>query len=236
MKKYNLKTFELSQASLFYWDKIEKANWFLENVIDTASEDLEGRLVQRLLEEPVGDGGQWDMAANLVRKYGLVPRELYPDSYHARSSRDMDKLITAKLREQALTLRKIARSKNIAVSATLMDAKDEFLQEIHGILTIMLGPPPFPRKSFDWEYYDGNGKYHKLTMSPLEFAAGLSSRECVRACNGTDVGELFSLINDPRNEYGKLLTVDRLGNVVGGRPTTYINVDMDVSYAVVLRF
>lgn len=72
MRQYNLKEFELSQAYLFYWDKIEKANFFLEQIIDTAGEDLDGRLVQTLLQDPVGDGGQWDMVANLVQKYGLV--------------------------------------------------------------------------------------------------------------------------------------------------------------------
>lgn len=72
IRKYNLKEFELSQGYLFYWDKLEKANYFLEQILETAEEDLEGRLVQRLLESPVGDGGQWDMAANLLEKYGLV--------------------------------------------------------------------------------------------------------------------------------------------------------------------
>lgn len=72
MRKHNLKDFQLSQAYLFYWDKLEKANYFLEQILDTASDDLEGRLVQTLLASPVGDGGQWDMAANLVEKYGLV--------------------------------------------------------------------------------------------------------------------------------------------------------------------
>lgn len=72
MRQYNLKEFELSQAYIFYWDKIEKANWFLENVLDSADEDLDSRLVQELLSSPVSDGGQWDMAANLVQKYGLV--------------------------------------------------------------------------------------------------------------------------------------------------------------------
>lgn len=72
MKRYNLKEFELSQAYLFYWDKLEKANYLLEQILDTVDEDLEGRLVQTLLASPVGDGGQWDMVANLVEKYGLV--------------------------------------------------------------------------------------------------------------------------------------------------------------------
>lgn len=76
MRRYNLKEFELSQAYLFYWDKIEKANYFLEQILDTVDEDLEGRLIQTLIDGPVGDGGQWDMVANLVEKYGLVrPRK-----------------------------------------------------------------------------------------------------------------------------------------------------------------
>ena len=74
MRRYNLKDFQLSQAYLFYWDKLEKANYFLEQILDTATEDLDGRLVQNLLQSPVGDGGQWDMVANLVEKYGLVRR------------------------------------------------------------------------------------------------------------------------------------------------------------------
>ena len=72
MRKHNLKNFQLSQSYLFFWDKLEKANYFLENILDTVEEPLDGRLVQRLMLDPVGDGGQWDMVANLVQKYGLV--------------------------------------------------------------------------------------------------------------------------------------------------------------------
>lgn len=72
MRRYNLKEFELSQSYLFFWDKLEKANYFLEQILDTTTEELDGRLVQTLMASPVGDGGQWDMVANLVEKYGLV--------------------------------------------------------------------------------------------------------------------------------------------------------------------
>lgn len=72
MRRYNLKEFELSQSYLFFWDKLEKANYFLEQILDTTNEELDGRLVQALMASPVGDGGQWDMVANLVEKYGLV--------------------------------------------------------------------------------------------------------------------------------------------------------------------
>ena len=86
MRKYNLKEFELSQAYLFYWDKIEKANWFLEQIIDTTDEDLDGRLIQRILEDPVSDGGQWDMVANLVEKYGLVSPCRRSEEHHSKYS------------------------------------------------------------------------------------------------------------------------------------------------------
>ena len=77
MRRHSLKDFELSQAYLFFWDKLEKANFFLEQVADTAEEPLDGRLVKALMASPAGDGGQWDMVANLVDKYGLV--RLYLD-------------------------------------------------------------------------------------------------------------------------------------------------------------
>ncbi|OXV05854.1 hypothetical protein Egran_06381 [Elaphomyces granulatus] len=227
MKKYSLKEFELSQAYLFYWDKIEKANWFLEHVIDTAEEDLDSRLIQELFGKPVQDGGQWDMVANLVNKYGLVPQSLYPDSYNAKNSSKLVSLMTTKLREQALVLRDLARSKSSRADVLLSEKKDKFLQEIHGILTIMLGPPPSPEKKFTWDFYDANGNFHRLSLSPLEFAMGLSSKDSLRACGGINVHELFSLVNDPRNPYERLLTVDRLGNISGGRSITYVNVDMD---------
>lgn len=86
MKKHNLKEFELSQAYLFFWDKLEKANYFLEQIIDTAGESLDSRLVQEILKAPVSDGGQWDMVANLVTKYGLV--------YSSRS-RSLSRSLTA---------------------------------------------------------------------------------------------------------------------------------------------
>lgn len=226
MKKYNLKEFELSQAYLFYWDKIEKANWFLENIIDTADQDLESRLVQELLSNPVNDGGQWDFVANLVNKYGLVPQVLYPDNYHAKNSSKLDSIITSKLRDQALVLRSLARKGSIA-DGLVARHKEAFLQEIHSILTILLGPPPQPDAKFTWDYLDADGKYHQVSATPLEFASTLSDKETVRACGGTDVNRLFSLVNDPRHEYLRLLTVDRLGNVVGGRPITYVNVDLN---------
>ncbi|KAJ0415142.1 peptidase C1B, bleomycin hydrolase [Aspergillus carlsbadensis] len=223
MKAYNLREFELSQAYLFYWDKIEKANYFLETIIETAHEDLSGRLVQKLCQDPVTDGGQWDMVANLVRKYGLVPQALYPDSYHAQNSSKMNWLITAKLREHALILRRLAQSSNPSEQAQIESAKQQFLQEIHSLVTLMLGPPPSPEKEFVWQFLDADGKAREVRQTPLEFAQPVNVS---RSQSKVSPGRMFSLVNDPRNEYNRLLTVDKLGNIVEGRPLSYVNVEM----------
>lgn len=137
----------------------------------------------------------------------------------------MGHLITTKLREDALILRGLVSSRTTS-SDIIQKAKLKMLEEIHLILTLMLGPPPTPNKCFTWDYYDADGKFHSLSTDPMSFASSLSSAAAVRANGGTDVNKLFSLVNDPRNEYGRLLTVDRLGNVKGGRPTAYVNVQM----------
>lgn len=224
MKKYNLENFQLSQAYLFFWDKLEKANYFLESIIETTDKPLDGRLLQSLMSGPVGDGGQWDMAANLVKKYGLVPQSLYPDAFNAENSATMSRLITTKLREDSLRLRAIVKSSS---PKDLASAKDHMLQEVHRILTLMLGPPPSPSKAFEWEFYDKDKKFHSVTITPKDFAAQLSDTKTVKA-TGTDVNTLFSLVHDPRNPFYRLLTVEYLGNVSDGREITYINVPMSV--------
>ena len=224
MKRHNLDKFELSQAYLFFYDKLEKANFFLEQILDTVNEDLDTRLVQTLLASPVSDGGQWDMVYNLVNKYGLVPQVLYPDSFNAQSSSAINSLITTKLREDALQLRALAASSKGKEIAAI---KEKMMREIHLILTLTLGPPPSPTTEFTWSYLDKSGVSHEMKSTPVAFSKELSSPKSIRITNST-VHDMFSLVNDPRNEYNTLLTVDRLGNIIGGRGITYVNVTMDV--------
>lgn len=221
MKRHNLEKFELSQAYLFFYHKLEKANFFLEQILDTVEEPLDGRLVQTLLGSPVGDGGQWDMVYNLVEKYGLVPQVLYPDSFNAMASSAINSLITTKLREDALKLRSLVTSgtKNVK---EITAVKDKMMKEVHLILTLTLGPPPAPDAEFSWDYVDKYGNAKTLKTTPKAFAGEMSSSQAVRV-TGQSVKEMFSLVNDPRNEYGTLLTVSRLGNIVGGRGITYVN-------------
>lgn len=210
-QKYDIQSFELSQNYLFFWDKVEKANYFLESVLDTVEEDVDSRIVGALMASPVGDGGQWDMVVNLVAKYGIVPQSLYPDSWNAASSGIMDRLLTTKLREDALALRRY--KSDGADESKIVEVKEKMMQDIVRVLTLCLGPPPAADEKFTWEFYDSAHKLKTVSLTPVEFA------------DTTHVKKFISLVNDPRNEYNRLLTVDHLGNVWDGRPITYVNVD-----------
>lgn len=99
MKAHNLEEFEFSQAYLFYWDKIERCNYFLNNVVETArrNEPVDGRLVSFLLHDPTCDGGQWNMICNLINKYGLVPKKCFPESYSCESSVRLNAVLKSKV-------------------------------------------------------------------------------------------------------------------------------------------
>ncbi|KAI9357500.1 peptidase C1B, bleomycin hydrolase [Pilaira anomala] len=216
INKYKLNDdFELSQSYLFFYDKLEKSNWFLENMIDLAHKDIDDRIVQYLLTDPVSDGGQYDMLVNVVEKYGVVPKSAFPETYSSSNSRRLNWLVTVKLREFAAQIRKSVEQ-GVSFQAVRF-LKEKMLEDIYRILVISLGEPP---SQFDWETNDKNGKYigiHHLT--PKKFF-----REVV----GYPIAETLSLINDPRNPINALYTVDRLGNVVGGKPIRYVNTSSDV--------
>lgn len=144
------------------------------------------------------------------------------------NSRTLSSLLTTKLREDALELRKLA-AKCSSAQSSLGGVKDRMMREVHLIVTLLLGPPPSPSTTFTWEHYDKDDKFQSVKTTPLQFAGDLSSTGSIRANSGTDVHELFSLVNDPRNSYGELLSVSRLGNIVGMRGVRYVNVEMEVS-------
>lgn len=216
-KKYNIPSLELSQAYLFFYDKLEKSNYFLQNIIETADLELDSKLVQTLLSDPVSDGGQWDMMVNLVEKYGLIPQSLFPDAYNAANSSRLDYIVVNKLREYALLLRKAKTTEGASV-ASLSALKERFVQEIYNILAISLGAPPKADDIFEWVYSDASGKAHTITTTPKDFYKSIVK---------FDAPGHFSLIHDPRNEYYKLYTVDRLNNLVGGKPIEYVNLPIN---------
>jgi bleomycin hydrolase len=216
-KKCQLKSFELSQSYQMFWDKFEKSNYFLENVLETLEEPTDGRLIAWLMQAPVNDGGQWDMFVNLVEKYGVVPKTVMPETYHSSQSRGMNSLITSKLRQDAIALRNRYQNGERSVDV-LRSHKEEMLAEIYRLLVHFLGEPP---TQFDFEYRDKDNVFH---ADP-----GLTPQTFFAKHVPVDLNEYVSVINAPTADkpYGRTYTVQYLGNVKGGRDVLYLNVESE---------
>jgi len=224
MKKLKLRNFEFSQNYMMFWDKLEKANYVLEAVIETAGRDIDDRTVATLMIGLVSDGGQWDMFVNLVLKHGLVPKSVMPETESSSNSGSMNKILITKLRQGAKTLRDLAAGG--ATLQALRAAKQEILTTIYRVLCIHLGTPP---TRFDWQWTDDNRKLHRETgMTPQRFAAKYVT---------IPLEDYVCLIHDPRraNPEGRTYTVEYLGNVVGGNPTLYLNISMDLMKAISVK-
>ncbi|TEB37328.1 bleomycin hydrolase [Coprinellus micaceus] len=234
MKRLRLKDFQLSQSYLFFWDKLNKSNYYLELMIQHSDLPLDDRLVQHLSSDLISDGGQWDMSINLMENYGLVPQSIYPESTHSSLSGPLNSLLKTKLREHGLILRQQAEAlRNAAVRedtviATLRAQKEELMKEIYNIMTATLGVPPNPNKRFVWEYLDQDDKTGRWEGSPKEYFEQFATKPY-------SPSDSFSLINDPRNDFTKLYTVDKLGNVWGGRPILYVNTEIENMKSTVIK-
>lgn len=213
---FQLEDFELSQAHTFFWDKYEKSNWFLEQILVTADLELTSRKVKFLLDTPQQDGGQWDMVVSLFEKYGVVPKAIYPESVSSSNSRELNQMLNKLLRQDAQILRELVKA-GIDPS-TLQVKKEELLQEIFNFLAMNLGLPP---RRFDFSYRDKENHFHsENNLTPQEF---------YRKYVDLHLDDYVSIINAPTADkpYGRSYTVEMLGNVVGSKPVRYLNVEMD---------
>ena len=216
IKKLGIKTFELSQAYPLFWDKYERANWFFENIIATANQDLAGREVSFLLADPLCDGGQWDMFRSLVKKYGVCPKEAMPETANSSNTRDLDKYLTRYLRACARKLREAVTAGQ--TTEELQATKNEMLSDVYRALVICLGEPP---ASFDVRIRDEKGELKASgTYTPQEFF-----REYV----DMDLDSYISIINAPTPDkpYYRSYTVKYLGNVAEDGGVRYVNLPIE---------
>jgi bleomycin hydrolase len=209
--------FELSQSYLMFWDKLEKANFFLESILETADEPVGSRLLDWLLTDPVQDGGQWDMFLNLVEKYGVVPKSAMPEAESSGNSGAMNTFLTSKLREFAIELRDRVRRGDS--KREIRRRKREMLETVYRVLAIHLGNPP---TQFYWQWRDRSGRFHRRGwITPQEFfveycADAVEDKICLIHCP------------QPSKEFHQLYTIQYLGNVLGGRKIRYLNVEIEL--------
>ena len=232
-----LKDFEFSQNYVLFWDKFERANFFLTDIIATASteeldgrlvqfltdiiataktEELDGRLLQFLLGDVLSDGGQWDMAVSVYLKHGLVPKVAMPETESSSHTAPMNARLKVVLRRTALELRSLVEAR--ASEEEIREVKEAALADVWRILVICLGEPP---ASFEWEWRDDKGEFHRDGV--------LTPREFYQRYVDVDLTQYVCLVDDPRAEHpkGHTLTVDHMGNVVGGRPILYVNTPVE---------
>lgn len=216
IKKYNLENYEFSQTYPLFWDKLEKSNYFLENILATLDEETGSRIVAFLLTAPLNDGGQFDMFAGLVEKYGVVPKSAMPETVCSSATAEMDKYLTLKLREYACKLRGDYRRGESLES--LRAQKEDMLSTIYRMLTICLG---FPPEKVDFIVRDKDNN--------LIREEGLSPQEFYEKYVGWDLRDYVSLINAPTGDkpYGQAYTVRFLGSVHEARPVRYLNLPVD---------
>ena len=207
---------EFSHAYLFFYDQLEKANLMLQAVIDNAKLPMEDARVQFFFKNPINDGGTFCGVADLAEKYGLVPKSVQPETYSSDNTKIMAKLVSRKLREFGLELRKLVAERKSKTAVN--DRKTEMLSTIYHLLTLTLGEPV---KTFTYVFTDKNGK-----------AIGESKQYTPRSFYDVTVGHplngtFLMVMNDPRHPYYKTYEVQYDRHTYDGHNWTYLNLPMD---------
>ena len=213
-KKYKAKDFTFSQAYNFFWDKIERANMFYNRILDSADMPLDSRQVKSDLDFAGADGGQFQMAAALVEKYGVVPSYAMPETFNTNDTTGFATALGDKLKKDALFLRKL---KQEGKDDEIKKTREKFLSEVYQMTAIAVGEPP---KKFDLEYHDDDKKYHlEKDLTPLEFLH--------KYLGDVDFDDYVVLTNAPDHEYGKLYGLPAEDNVSGSLRIKLLNVPME---------
>jgi len=220
----NLKQFEYSQNYVMFWDKLERANFLLEAVIETADRPIDDRTVSWLLQSSINDGGQWDMFVSLIKKHGAVPKEVMPETESSSNSMRMNFILNYQLRQGAQAIRQSYA--NESGLDAMRQSKNETLNVIYQVLCIHLGTPP---SRFNWQWTDKDDEFHRDgEMTPAQFA----EKYIV-----TPMDDYVCLVHDPRetSPAGRTYTIEYLGNVVDGVPIRYLNVDIQLMKDLTMR-
>lgn len=212
MEKLNVETFEFSQAYLQFYDKLEKANTFLHYIIETKDLPITDRLVAHIMYGGAEDGGYWNFFVGLATKYGVVPKEVMPETYHSSDTAILNEVLDLRLKKAACLIRK---SKTIEEAEKI---KEDALYQVYNICVKALGLPP---KKFTYEYRDKDKKFVRISdITPKEFMEKYAQ---------DDLLAKVELVQDPReeNEKGRLYQIPYTCSVLEHGPYTFLNVTLD---------
>ncbi|MBP5710261.1 MAG: C1 family peptidase [Bacteroidales bacterium] len=213
--KHNLPSdFQFSQAYTFFYDQLEKANLFLQAVIDTREKPMDDKTVEWLFKNPIGDGGQFTGVANLIAKYGIVPKDVMPETFSSNNTSRMSNLLSLKLREYGLELRKIAAEGGDLNK--LEERKVEMLQTVYRMLALTIGEPP---AEFVWTQRNASDKVVSTEKyTPMSF---------FKKYLDIDFSKYYMIMNDPLREYYKVYEIEYDRHVYDGENWLYLNLPME---------
>lgn len=217
-KKIHVKDqFEISQNYISYFDKLEKYNYYLENIIILVNQGRvhDDRKMAFLLSG-VSDGGQWDMFVSLVKKYGIVPKSVYPETSQSENTHLSSSLLNSLIRKFACEVTKMYENK--IGYEKMEELKSAYMEKVYALLTNCCGLPP---KKFDFEYVDEKGDYHiEKDLTPLSF---------FEKYVGDEIDEYVSIIHAPTKdkEYYQTYNIELVGNVINGKPITHLNLPLE---------
>ena len=214
MEKYGLDDFDFSHNYLYFWDILEKANLFLENVAATASKPMDDREVVHYFSAPLDDGGVWNLYYNIAGKYGVVPAQAMPETPHSENTAQMVALINEKLRSEGYRLREaVASAKGKARAALVKERKEAALADVYRMLALCLGEPP---AEFEWRFRDRSGAIVSKHYTPLEFYAEITPADY-------SPENYVMIMNDPTREYYRVYDISNYRNTVEGINWVYLN-------------
>ena len=248
IKKMNLEdNFEFSQNYLFFYDKLEGANYFLDKIVETHDFPLDSRTVHWLLSEPCSDGGTFTNFSDLIHKYGIVPKTIMKDSHHAKNSDQMNNILKNTLREAAY---KIRETKSLATIKTIIE---ETMEKVYNLLVIFLGEPP---KNFVWEYNKkgnfsrkrkrksksnkGTKKKNKKNKKNKKKKGGgvfrrigeITPQEFFKKYVPFNKEDYVALIDYPSKKRNEVYNVKYSNQVLDGSPNSYFNVPVELIQSV----
>ncbi|MCE2616522.1 C1 family peptidase [Phocaeicola oris] len=211
INEYHLDKMEFSQNYVFFYDQLEKANLFLQGIIDTADKPMSDKTVDWLFQHPLSDGGQFTGVSDLIEKYGIVPKDVMPETYNSDNTGKMRSLISLKLKEDALRLRE-AIAKKTTDKADIQKQKTEMLGTVYRMLCIMLGQPV---EKFTWSLNKGPAKEYTPQSFYKEYL-------------GNDLkNDYIMLMNDPSREYYKCYEIEYDRHVYDGDNWRYVNLPIE---------
>ena len=216
MKQFNLSEFEFSETYLYFWDLLEKANLFLNNIENSASLPIENEKVRWFFRSPVDDNGQWINFVNLAKKYGLVPKETMGETNSSENTSSLTKIISTKLREDALEIRDLKINK--ADQKKINARKLEMLSEVYRMLALNLGEPPV---EFQWRY-----KTKDKGVSDLKTYTSQSFMSEIFA--NINLDDYVMIMNDPSRPFWKHYEVENYRNTQEGNNWHYVNLPNEV--------